>query len=124
MTVLLVLVGGAVGAPARYLVDRWVQSLHASVVPWGTVAVNAAGCLLLGVTAGAVTATDGPAWVLPLVGTGLCGALTTFSTFSFETVRLLEEAELAAAAVAVVVSVGVGLAVCAGGWAAAVALLG
>ena len=43
MTVLLVLVGGALGAPVRYVVDLMVQSRHESVLPWGTFAVNAAG---------------------------------------------------------------------------------
>ncbi len=123
MTALLVLLGGAVGAPARYLVDRWAHYRHAGVLPWGTFAVNAVGSLLLGVTAGAVAATDGPDWVLVLVGTGFCGALTTFSTFSFETVRLVEEREVAAAVLNVVGSVAVGLACCAGGWSAAASLL-
>ncbi len=118
----MVLLGGAVGAPARYLLDRWVQSRHASVQPWGTVTVNVVGCLLLGLVAGAVAATDGQTWVLALLGTGLCGALTTFSTFTFETVRLVEEGEHRAAAVGVVLSVGIGLALCAAGWGLAAAV--
>lgn len=124
MTVLLVLVGGAAGAPSRYLVDRWVQSRHASAFPWGTLAVNVAGCLVLGLVAGAVSAADGPAWLLTLVGTGFCGALTTFSTFSFETVRLVEEGLTRVAAAYLVLSVAVGLALCALGWAAGSALVG
>ena len=123
MTVLLVLLGGALGAPARYVLDRWVQSRHASVLPWGTLTVNAGGSLLLGITAGAVAATGGPDWVLVLVGTGFCGALTTFSTFSFETIRLVEERATSAALVNVVASVLVGLACSAGGWSAAASLL-
>ena len=123
MTVLLVLLGGAVGAPARYLLDRWVQSRRPSVLPWGTFTVNAVGSLLLGVAAGASAATGGPDWVLLLVGTGFCGALTTFSTFSFETVRLVEEGEVPAAVLNVVGSVAVGIACCAGGWSAAGSLL-
>jgi CrcB protein len=90
MTVLLVLIGGALGAPVRYVVDLMVQSRHDSVLPWGTFVVNAVGSLVLGATAGAVAAAGGPHWLLTLVGTGICGALTTFSTFSFETVRLAE----------------------------------
>lgn len=123
MTVLLVLLGGAVGAPARYLVDRWVQSRHASVLPWGTFAVNAAGSVVLGLAAGAVSAADGPDWALTLVGTGFCGALTTFSTFGYETVRLAEDGAVPAAAVNVVGSVGVAVAGCAGGWWVAASLL-
>ncbi len=123
MTALLVLMGGAVGAPARYLVDRWVQSRHASAFPWGTFAVNIAGCAVLGVVAGAVHAADGPGWLLTLVGTGFCGALTTFSTFSFETVRLVEEGAARVAAAYVGLSVAVGLACCAAGWAIGTALV-
>ncbi|MBX6355092.1 MAG: CrcB family protein, partial [Micromonosporaceae bacterium] len=86
MTLLLVLVGGALGAPLRYLLDRAVQARHDSAFPWGTFAVNVAGSLLLGLVAGV----SGPAYAL--LGTGLCGALTTYSTLSYETLRLLEEA--------------------------------
>ena len=124
MTVFLVLVGGALGAPSRYLVDRWVQSRHASPFPWGTSVVNVAGGALLGVVAGAVSAADGPRWLLTLVGTGLCGALTTFSTFSFETFRLVEEGSARVAAAYVGLSVAVGLAVCALGWEVGTALTG
>lgn len=123
MTVLLVLVGGALGAPVRYVVDLMVQSRHDSVLPWGTLAVNAAGSLVLGATAGGVAAAGGPHWLLTLAGTGFCGALTTFSTFSFETVRLAEERALGAAAVNVAGSVVVGAAACATGWSVATALL-
>jgi CrcB protein len=123
MTVLLVLIGGALGAPARYVVDLMVQSRHDSVLPWGTFVVNAAGSLVLGATAGAVAAAGGPHWLLVLVGTGFCGALTTFSTFSFETVRLVEEGVLGAAAINVAGSVVVGAAACAAGWSVATALI-
>ncbi len=89
MTLLLVLIGAAVGAPLRYLTDRFVQSRHDSVFPWGTWTVNVAGSLVLG----GVSA----AWVdgaLPaLLGSGFCGGLTTWSTFGYETVRLLAEGE-------------------------------
>ena len=123
MTVLLVLLGGALGAPVRYVVDLMVQSRHDSVLPWGTFVVNAAGSLVLGATAGGVAAAGGPDWVLTLAGTGFCGALTTFSTFSFETVRLAEEGALRAAAINVAGSVVVGAAACAAGWSVATALL-
>jgi CrcB protein len=95
MTVLLVLIGGALGAPARYVVDLMVQSRHDSVLPWGTFVVNAAGSLVLGATAGGVAAAGGPHWLLTLVGTGFCGALTTFSTFQVETIRLARDGHAA-----------------------------
>ena len=122
MTVLLVLVGGALGAPLRYLTDLFVQSRHDSVFPWGTFAVNVVGSLILGATAGAVTTAAGPAWVLTLVGTGFCGALTTFSTFGFETVRLLEDGSLLEATLNVSASLVVGMAACVAGWSLAAAL--
>jgi CrcB protein len=122
VTVLLVLVGGALGAPLRYLTDLFVQSRHDSVFPWGTFAVNVIGSLVLGVTASAVSTADGPAWVLTLVGTGFCGALTTFSTFGFETVRLVEEGSLLEAGLNVSASLVVGMTACAAGWSLAVAL--
>ncbi|MEV8086693.1 fluoride efflux transporter CrcB [Streptomyces nigra] len=86
----LVVAGAAVGAPLRYLTDRAVQSRHASVFPWGTFTVNIAGCLLLGLLTGAVAAGAADSHVRLLIGTGLCGALTTYSTFSYETLRLTE----------------------------------
>jgi CrcB protein len=89
MTVLLVALGAAVGAPLRYLVDRAVQAHHDSLFPWGTFAVNAIGSFLLGGLA--ATAAHTPAPLMALAGTGLCGALTTYSTFGYETVRLLQD---------------------------------
>jgi fluoride exporter len=123
VSVLLVLVGGAIGAPLRYLTDLFVQSRHDSVFPWGTFAVNVVGSLVLGATAGAVAAADGPAWVLTLVGTGFCGALTTFSTFGFETVRLVEDGSVLEAALNVGASLVVGMAACVAGWSLAAALV-
>jgi fluoride exporter len=55
LTAVLVIVGAVVGAPLRYLTDLLVQSRHDSVFPWGTLSVNAAGSLLLGAVAGAVS---------------------------------------------------------------------
>ena len=116
MTLLLVALGAALGAPLRYLTDLFVQSRHDSVFPWGTLTVNAVGSLLLGATAGALVGNPGNSWVLPLLGTGFCGALTTFSTFSLETVRLAQEGSLLESTMNVLVSVVVTLVACAGGW--------
>lgn len=123
MTVAMVLLGGAIGAPMRYLADLLVQSRRDSVFPWGTFTVNILGTLVLGITAAVAVDLAPPAWVLALVGTGLCGALTTFSTFGFETVRLLEEGSVLTAAANCVASLAVGLGACAGGYAATAALV-
>jgi len=118
VTALLVLLGGAVGAPARYLTDQWVQARHDSVLPWGTFTVNALGSLVLGAVAGAAYAGTLPAWALTLAGTGFCGALTTFSTFGYETIRLVETGSWRPALVNVVGSLAVGLGASALGWVA------
>jgi fluoride exporter len=107
MTLVLVVVGAMVGAPLRYVTDRLVQARHASVFPWGTVAVNVVGCLVLGALSGSGVAATSP--LVVLVGTGFCGALTTYSTFSYDTVRLLHERAYLYALANVVVSVVAGL---------------
>ncbi len=107
MTVLLIAVGAAVGAPLRYLVDRAVQGRHDSLFPWGTFAVNVAGSFLLGLLAAAGLHTPAP--LMAALGTGLCGALTTYSTFGYETVRLLNERARLFATLNVVAGVVAGL---------------
>lgn len=116
MTALLVAVGAAVGAPLRYLVDRRLQARHRHV-PWGTLVVNVAGSLLAGAVAAAVTQRGAGDWLLPLVAVGFCGALTTFSTFAYETVTLLEDGAAGRALLNVVVSVALAGVGCALGWA-------
>ncbi|MBK8468954.1 MAG: fluoride efflux transporter CrcB [Candidatus Phosphoribacter sp.] len=123
MTVAMVLLGGAIGAILRYLTDVAVQTKHDSVFPWGTFIVNVVGSLILGVTAAVVVVLAPPTWLLALVGTGFCGALTTFSTFGFETIRLLEEGSVLTAVSNCVASLVVGLGVCAGGFALTAAVL-
>lgn len=91
MNWLLVVAGAAVGAPLRYVTDRAVQSRHGSLFPWGTFLVNVAGSLVLGLVTGAAVAGAASPHLQLLLGTGLCGALTTYSTFSYETMRLVEE---------------------------------
>jgi CrcB protein len=91
---LAVIAGGMVGAPARYLADRMIQARHDSVFPWGTFAVNIAGSAVLGFLLGAQSHLGLPPAAFALLGTGLCGGLTTFSTFGYETLRLLADGAL------------------------------
>ncbi|MER7277137.1 fluoride efflux transporter CrcB [Dactylosporangium sp. NPDC000244] len=105
MTVLLVALGAAIGAPMRYLTDRFVQSRHDSVFPWGTLTVNVFGSMLLGLLAGL----PANATVTAVLGTGFCGALTTYSTFSYETLRLAQNGARFYAAMNVLASVVAGL---------------
>jgi fluoride exporter len=107
VNVLLVLLGAAVGAPLRYLTDRAVQVRHDTVFPWGTFTINMVGSFVLGGLTGFGSALPGGA--LMLLGTGVCGAYTTFSTFSFETVRLLENRAYFYAVMNVLVSVVAGI---------------
>ncbi|KNX38131.1 fluoride efflux transporter CrcB [Luteipulveratus halotolerans] len=108
---LAVFVGGCVGAPARYLIDAWVKARVDGGMPFGTLTVNLLGSFVLGAAAAGL---DGSAYAL--VGTGFCGALTTFSTFSFETWRLGESGRLELALTNVGVSLVGGVLAAALGW--------
>jgi fluoride exporter len=107
--ILAVLAGGMIGAPARYLADRLVQARHDSVFPWGTFAVNMTGSALLGFLLGAQHHLGLPPAVFALLGTGFCGGLTTFSTFGYETLRLLEDGAIGEAGVNVIGSLAAGV---------------
>ena len=118
MRVLVVALGAAVGAPVRYLADRVIQAWHDSVFPWGTFAVNVAGSLVLGLLAGM---SAGGA-LLAGLGVGFCGALTTYSTFGYETLRLARDGARLLAAANIAVSITAGLGAAYGGVALAHAL--
>ena len=104
MTVLLVAFGGSVGAAVRFLVSRAVPG------PRGTLAVNGAGSLLLGLVAASAPAS------YALVGVGFCGALTTFSTFALEAVGGAGWRYVAGSTVVCLVAAALGLAVGGGPW--------
>jgi CrcB protein len=101
----VVLIGG-VGAVLRFVVDRAVSSRVARSFPYGTLAVNLSGALLLGFLAGLAL----PANVALLAGTAFVGSYTTFSTWMLETQRLGEERQIGHAVANIVVSVVLGLA--------------
>ncbi len=109
---LVVVVGLASGAGAvlRYTMDRAVQRwTGGALLPWGTMTVNAVGSLALGVVAGLVVAGPVDGATAAVLGAGLCGGLSTFSTWSYETLRLVEDGALRAAGLNVALSLTVGL---------------
>src|SRR4029077_17773907 len=98
LSLLLVARGGLAGAPARYLADRLITRRVPArplggALPWGTMMINLSGALLLGFLTGLTLAGRLPAAVKTGVGTGFCGAYTTYSTFTVETVQLVENGQ-------------------------------
>jgi fluoride exporter len=113
----LVLIGGAVGAVLRYLVTMWFQAGDVNRLPWGTFVVNVSGSFVLGLLSGfAAGAGALPEWIRVLAGTGFCGALTTYSAFGLETVRLAESGAWRHASIIVGATVVTGLSACWLGW--------
>jgi CrcB protein len=86
-SVLLVAAGGFAGAIARYRLSAAIGKWFPSLLPYGTLTINALGSLLLGIIAGH----NAPDSVRLLLGTGFMGAFTTFSTFKLESVRLARQ---------------------------------
>ena len=95
-TYLWIALGSAAGGAARYFCSGYVGRHLGETFPWGTVLVNAAGCLLIGFFA-ALTAPEGrmfiPSHARQFVMVGLCGGFTTYSTFSLETLNLARNGE-------------------------------
>jgi len=113
------LVAAGIGAPARYLVDGWVQDRTNGSFPWGTLTVNLSGCLALGLLTGFGLYHHLGAAPRTVIGTGGLGAYTTFSTLTFETVRLVEEGATAKAFANAAGSLVLGLAAASAGLALA-----
>ncbi|MDS0478277.1 fluoride efflux transporter CrcB [Natrinema sp. 1APR25-10V2] len=90
MEILLISIGGAVGAALRYMVGQLIDNTS---FPWATLVVNALGSFILGSVIFGVSDSD----ILLLVSVGFCGAFTTFSSFSFQTVSLWEQGDQRAA---------------------------
>jgi CrcB protein len=107
---LLVAVGGALGATARYLVADLVHRAASPYFPWGTFVINVTGCFVFGLVAGTGEAFGvvGP-MTRAFVLVGILGGYTTFSSFAFETATLMRGGELAAALGNVVGQVVLGL---------------
>ena len=98
LTGLLICVAGGVGAALRLILDGLIRARTTSSYPVGTTVINITGSFLLGLITGLATAQLLPRQWQLLIGTGLLGGYTTFSTASFETVRLIEDHRYVAAA--------------------------
>jgi CrcB protein len=105
MILLLIAIGGAIGSVLRYVIGRAVQGLSATGFPVGTLVVNIVGCFLIGVFVRFLLNTQTSPELRALLVVGFCGGFTTFSTFSYETVGLIEGGDYARAASYVVASV-------------------
>jgi fluoride exporter len=90
LTILLLGLAGGLGAGTRFVVDGIVRSKIRTALPVGTIAINVTGSFLLGLVAGAVMVHAAPVELQAIAGTGFLGGYTTFSTASFETVRLIQ----------------------------------
>jgi fluoride exporter len=109
-SILLVGVGGFVGSVARYLVAILFSSQISSVFPFATLTVNIVGCFLIGILFALSDRGNvlSPEWRI-LLTTGFCGGFTTFSTFSYESLRLMQDGEYLYLAAYVFISVFIGL---------------
>jgi fluoride exporter len=122
---LLVALGGALGATARFIVAGLVHRVASPFFPWGTFAINVTGCFVFGLIAGIADARGaiGPA-TRAFVLVGILGGYTTFSSFAFETFELLRAGQVPAAIGNTVGQVVLGLAAFWVGWVLTRTMLG
>lgn len=109
--ILLVALGGAAGSVARYLLSKAIQNTAATAFPWGTMAVNVAGCLLIGLLYGLASG-DGTrlgADLKLMLTVGFCGGFTTFSTFANESLTLAKTGDALLSAAYIGSSVALGM---------------
>jgi len=107
--VALLALAAAAGSIARYLVGKAIQGRLGTAFPWGTFTVNVSGSFVLGAIVGLVTHHGVSVDVKTVLGVGMMGGYTTFSTWGVETMGLLEEAALVPATLSAVGSVGAGM---------------
>jgi fluoride exporter len=119
-SLLLVMIGGALGSGGRFLVGRATLSWFGPAYPWGTLAVNLLGGLAMGVLAGALArGGQGSEPLRLLLAVGVLGGFTTFSAFSLDAVTLVQQGQAGAAALYVALSVAGSMVALAGGLAVA-----
>jgi CrcB protein len=103
---LVVFLGGGLGSVIRFSLNKWISSLHTQHFPWGTLTINVAACLVLGVVVGLA---DHKQIISPLVRlfwiVGFCGGFSTFSTFSNETLELIQNGFTASSLIYIATSV-------------------
>lgn len=116
---LAVMAAGALGTVTRFVVDGAVKWRWPTITPWGTFVINVTGSALLGVLAGLVLFHGAPHELQAVLGTGFCGGYTTFSTASFEVVRLAENRQRLVAGGYAVITLLASVAACAAGMSAA-----
>jgi CrcB protein len=105
-----VALGGALGASARYGLDRFIEARSSALFPWSTFTINLSGCLLIGiVSASLVDRHHLPAWLRIGLVVGVVGGYTTFSTFAQEALDLDEIHHVAVSFAYILASVGFGL---------------
>jgi CrcB protein len=108
--IVLVAIGGVMGANARYAVSRWSARRYGTAFPHGTMMINLSGSFLLALIATLIAERfDGDRSASLLIGTGFLGTYTTFSTFSFETLALVHAEEYGRALANVLISAGGGI---------------
>ncbi|MBP2527286.1 fluoride efflux transporter CrcB [Rhodococcus sp. PvP104] len=90
MITLWIAFAGSAGAVSRFVLDGAIRTRRSTEFPWATVIINITGSLILGLVAGMVLFHGASREVQLIVGVGFCGGYTTFSTASFETVRLIQ----------------------------------
>jgi fluoride exporter len=105
-----VALGGALGASARWGLDRFIEARSDAIFPWSTFTINVTGCLLIGILeVQLVDRHELPAWMRIGVIVGVLGGYTTFSTFSQEGFTLIESRDFGVALAYALGSVAVGI---------------
>ncbi len=109
---LIVFIGAGLGGGFRHLLNVWGPSLWGNDFPWSTFIINVTGSLAMGLLVGWLaffTDKSWPQWLRLFLATGVLGGYTTFSTFSLDSVTLIERGQIGAAALYVIGSVAIGL---------------
>jgi fluoride exporter len=110
VTYVAISIGAVLGANARFFVGGWIAERWGASFPFGTFVINVTGSLLIGVILTLASDRLTPDWFRPLLAIGFLGSYTTFSTFSFETLALVQGGSFGLAAVNIAASVGAALA--------------